>query len=88
MYVGISLENIITPTVSAYNPSNNSYLYIFYILECLCINIFLFKGEVEEEKEVEIVKEKEKKEVKKSKSWGRRSTRAKKCISYRYIMTL
>lgn len=39
---------------------------------------------MEEEKEVDIVKEKEKKEIKKSKSWGRRSTRAKKCISYRY----
>ncbi|KAI7793692.1 remodeling and spacing factor 1 [Triplophysa rosa] len=55
VYVGISMENIITPTV-----------------------------EVEEEKEVDIVKEKEKKEIKKSKSWGRRSTRAKKCISYRF----
>ncbi|XP_042621263.1 remodeling and spacing factor 1 isoform X1 [Cyprinus carpio] len=52
MYVGISLENIITPSV-----------------------------EVEEEKE-ELVKEK--KDVKKSKSWGRRSTRAKKYISYRF----
>ncbi|XP_026075674.1 remodeling and spacing factor 1-like isoform X2 [Carassius auratus] len=52
MYVGISLENIITPSV-----------------------------EVEEEKE-ELVKEK--KDVKKSKSWGRRSTRAKKNISYRF----
>ncbi|XP_065116642.1 remodeling and spacing factor 1 isoform X3 [Paramisgurnus dabryanus] len=54
VYVGISLENIITPTVEA-----------------------------EEEKEVEPLKE-EKKEVKKSKSWGRRSTRAKKYISYRF----
>ncbi|XP_059401248.1 remodeling and spacing factor 1-like isoform X2 [Carassius carassius] len=52
MYVGISLENIITPSV-----------------------------EVEEEKE-ELVKEK--KDVKKRKSWGRRSTRAKKYISYRF----
>ena len=38
--------------------------------------------EVEDEKEEVIVK---KKEVKKSKSWGRRSTRAKKNISYRYM---
>ncbi|XP_051541884.1 remodeling and spacing factor 1-like isoform X2 [Myxocyprinus asiaticus] len=53
VYVGISLENIITPSV-----------------------------EVEEEKEEEVVKEK--KEVKKSKTWGRRSTRAKKYISYRF----
>ncbi|XP_026129700.1 remodeling and spacing factor 1 [Carassius auratus] len=52
VYVGISLENIITPSV-----------------------------EVEEEK-VEVVKEK--KDVKKSKGWGRRSTRAKKYISYRF----
>uniref|UniRef100_A0A667YC53 Remodeling and spacing factor 1b, tandem duplicate 1 n=1 Tax=Myripristis murdjan TaxID=586833 RepID=A0A667YC53_9TELE len=37
--------------------------------------------EVEEEKEAIIIKEK--KEVKRSKSWGRRSTRAKKAISYR-----
>ncbi|CAM4729567.1 unnamed protein product [Leuciscus chuanchicus] len=52
VYVGISLENIITPSV-----------------------------EVEEEKEEVVVKEKE---MKKSKSWGRRSTRAKKYISYRF----
>jgi hypothetical protein len=37
--------------------------------------------EVEEEREEEVVK-KEKKE--RTKSWGRRSTRAKKSISYRY----
>ncbi|XP_016125007.1 remodeling and spacing factor 1 isoform X3 [Sinocyclocheilus grahami] len=56
VYVGISVENIITPSV-----------------------------EVEEEKEEEkeqVVKEK--KDVKKSKGWGRRSTRAKKYISYRF----
>ncbi|MCJ8742248.1 hypothetical protein PDJAM_G00079950 [Pangasius djambal] len=53
VYVGISVENIITPTVEA-----------------------------EEEKQEEVVKEK--KEVKKNKSWGRRSTRAKKYISYRF----
>ncbi|XP_046908082.1 remodeling and spacing factor 1 isoform X2 [Hypomesus transpacificus] len=53
VYVGISVENIITPSV-----------------------------EVEEEKEEEVIKVK--KEVKKSKSWGRRSTRAKKSISYRF----
>ncbi|XP_060765521.1 remodeling and spacing factor 1 isoform X3 [Neoarius graeffei] len=52
VYVGISVENIITPSVEA-----------------------------EEEKQ-EVVKEK--KEVKKNKSWGRRSTRAKKYISYRF----
>ncbi|XP_067289230.1 remodeling and spacing factor 1 isoform X1 [Pseudorasbora parva] len=52
VYVGISLENIITPSV-----------------------------EVEEEKEEKVVNEKE---IKKSKSWGRRSTRAKKYISYRF----
>ncbi|KAK3549398.1 hypothetical protein QTP86_001231 [Hemibagrus guttatus] len=52
VYVGISVENIITPTV-----------------------------EPMEEKQEEVVKEK--KEVKK-KSWGRRSTRAKKYISYRF----
>uniref|UniRef100_UPI003AAEDC2F remodeling and spacing factor 1 n=1 Tax=Centroberyx gerrardi TaxID=166262 RepID=UPI003AAEDC2F len=53
VYVGISVENIITPSV-----------------------------EVEEEKPKPILKEK--KEVKRSKSWGRRSTRAKKTISYRF----
>lgn len=41
-----------------------------------------FQVEVEEEKPEIIIKEK--KETKKSKSWGRRSTRAKKTISYRY----
>ncbi|XP_028839776.1 remodeling and spacing factor 1 isoform X2 [Denticeps clupeoides] len=54
VYVGISVENIITPSV-----------------------------EPEEHKEQELEK-KEKKEVKKSKNWGRRSTRAKKYISYRF----
>uniref|UniRef100_A0A671LGL6 Remodeling and spacing factor 1-like n=1 Tax=Sinocyclocheilus anshuiensis TaxID=1608454 RepID=A0A671LGL6_9TELE len=53
VYVGISVENIITPSVSAHS----------------------------EEKE-EVVKEK--KDAKKSKGWGRRSTRAKKYISYRF----
>ncbi|KAF3705825.1 Remodeling and spacing factor 1 [Channa argus] len=53
IYVGISVENIITPSV-----------------------------EVEEEKPEIIIKEK--KEPKRSKSWGRRSTRAKKSISYRF----
>ncbi|KAM9455964.1 remodeling and spacing factor 1 [Clarias gariepinus] len=53
VYVGISVENIITPTV-----------------------------ETQEEKPEEVVKEK--KEVKKNKSCGRRSTRAKKYISYRF----
>ncbi|TSM28194.1 Remodeling and spacing factor 1 [Bagarius yarrelli] len=53
VYVGISVENIIAPTVQA-----------------------------EAEKQEEVVKEK--KEVKKNKSWGRRSTRAKKYISYRF----
>uniref|UniRef100_A0A9J8A0F3 Remodeling and spacing factor 1 n=1 Tax=Cyprinus carpio carpio TaxID=630221 RepID=A0A9J8A0F3_CYPCA len=52
VYVGISVENIITPSVEV------------------------------EEKKVEVVKEK--KDVKKSKGWGRRSTRAKKYISYRF----
>ncbi|TNM85257.1 hypothetical protein fugu_009435 [Takifugu bimaculatus] len=51
IYVGISVENIIAPSV-------------------------------EEEPKPEIIKEK--KEVKKSKSWGRRSTRNKKSISYRF----
>ncbi|XP_072230362.1 remodeling and spacing factor 1 isoform X2 [Leuresthes tenuis] len=53
IYVGISLENIITPTV-----------------------------EVEEEKPEIVIKEK--KEAKRSRSWGRRSTRTKKNISYRF----
>ncbi|XP_038146281.1 remodeling and spacing factor 1 [Cyprinodon tularosa] len=53
IYVGISVENIITPSV-----------------------------EVEEEKPQIVIKEK--KETKRSKSWGRRSTRAKKSISYRF----
>ncbi|XP_029375435.1 remodeling and spacing factor 1 [Echeneis naucrates] len=53
IYVGISVENIIAPSV-----------------------------EVEEEKPEIIIKEK--KETKRSKSWGRRSTRAKKTISYRF----
>uniref|UniRef100_A0A1A7X698 Remodeling and spacing factor 1 n=1 Tax=Iconisemion striatum TaxID=60296 RepID=A0A1A7X698_9TELE len=53
IYVGISLENIIEPSV-----------------------------EVEEVKPEIIIKEK--KEAKRSKSWGRRSTRAKKTISYRF----
>ncbi|XP_035864596.1 remodeling and spacing factor 1 isoform X2 [Sander lucioperca] len=52
IYVGISLENIITPSV-------------------------------EEEEKPEIII-KEKKETKRSKSWGRRSTRTKKSISYRF----
>ncbi|XP_037543728.1 remodeling and spacing factor 1 [Nematolebias whitei] len=54
IYVGISVENIITPSV-----------------------------DMEEEEKPEIVI-KEKKEPKRSKSWGRRSTRAKKTISYRF----
>uniref|UniRef100_A0A4W5QC66 Remodeling and spacing factor 1-like n=1 Tax=Hucho hucho TaxID=62062 RepID=A0A4W5QC66_9TELE len=49
VYVGISVENIITPSL-----------------------------EVEEEKEEEVVKKE------RTKSWGRRSTRAKKSISYRF----
>ncbi|XP_023197951.1 remodeling and spacing factor 1-like [Xiphophorus maculatus] len=53
IYVGISVENIITPSV-----------------------------EVEQEKPEIVIKEK--KEAKRSKSWGRRSTRAKKTISYRF----
>ncbi|KAM4545670.1 remodeling and spacing factor 1 isoform 2-T2 [Odontesthes bonariensis] len=53
IYVGISLENIIDPTV-----------------------------EVEEEKPDIVIKEK--KESKRSRSWGRRSTRTKKNISYRF----
>ncbi|GAA6233507.1 remodeling and spacing factor 1-like [Lates japonicus] len=53
IYVGISVENIIAPSV-----------------------------EVEEEKPEIIIKEK--KEPKRSKSCGRRSTRAKKTISYRF----
>ncbi|XP_028277212.1 remodeling and spacing factor 1 isoform X2 [Parambassis ranga] len=53
IYVGISLENIIAPSV-----------------------------EVEEEKPEIVIKEK--KEAKRSKSGGRRSTRAKKTISYRF----
>ncbi|XP_041863928.1 remodeling and spacing factor 1 isoform X2 [Melanotaenia boesemani] len=53
IYVGISVENIITPSV-----------------------------EVEEEKPEVIIKEK--KEPRRTKSWGRRSTRAKKTISYRF----
>ncbi|XP_023823823.1 remodeling and spacing factor 1 [Salvelinus sp. IW2-2015] len=52
VYVGISVENIITPSLA-----------------------------IEEEREEEVVK-KEKKE--RTKSWGRRSTRAKKSISYRF----
>nr|XP_046266672.1 remodeling and spacing factor 1 [Scatophagus argus] len=52
IYVGISVENIIAPSVE------------------------------EEEVKPEIIKEK--KETKRSKSWGRRSTRAKKSISYRF----
>ncbi|XP_019725149.1 remodeling and spacing factor 1 isoform X2 [Hippocampus comes] len=52
IYVGISVENIIAPSVV-----------------------------LEEEKQEVIVKEKE---TKRSKSWGRRSTRAKKNISYRF----
>uniref|UniRef100_A0A3P9BXX5 Remodeling and spacing factor 1b, tandem duplicate 1 n=1 Tax=Maylandia zebra TaxID=106582 RepID=A0A3P9BXX5_9CICH len=52
--------------------------------EHLCFSLTLnsFQVEVEEEKPEIIIKEK--KETKKSKSWGRRSTRAKKTISYRY----
>ncbi|XP_061658854.1 remodeling and spacing factor 1 [Syngnathoides biaculeatus] len=53
IYVGISVENIITPS-----------------------------AELEQEKQEVIVKQK--KETKRSKSWGRRSTRAKKNISYRF----
>ncbi|XP_035481310.2 remodeling and spacing factor 1 isoform X1 [Scophthalmus maximus] len=53
IYVGISVENIIDPSVA-----------------------------VEEEKPEIVIKEK--KEVKRSRSWGRRSTRTKKNISYRF----
>ncbi|KAF7650318.1 hypothetical protein LDENG_00127540 [Lucifuga dentata] len=56
IYVGISVENIITPSVSPV--------------------------EGEEEKPETVIKEK--KETKKSKNYGRRSTRAKKTISYRF----
>ncbi|XP_077361656.1 remodeling and spacing factor 1 [Festucalex cinctus] len=45
-------------------------------------NIIAPSTELEEEKQEVIVKEK--KEAKRSKSWGRRSTRAKKNISYRF----
>uniref|UniRef100_A0A3P8WBG3 Remodeling and spacing factor 1b, tandem duplicate 1 n=1 Tax=Cynoglossus semilaevis TaxID=244447 RepID=A0A3P8WBG3_CYNSE len=55
IYVGISLENIITPSVEM---------------------------EVEEEKPQILIKEK--KESKKHKSWGQRSTRTKRPISYRF----
>lgn len=47
----------------------------------------LLKVEVEEEKQPE-EKKKEKKEVKKTRSLGRRSTRTKKYISYRYYLAL
>uniref|UniRef100_A0A4W5N1P0 Remodeling and spacing factor 1-like n=1 Tax=Hucho hucho TaxID=62062 RepID=A0A4W5N1P0_9TELE len=57
VYVGISVENIITPSLE------------------------VEEGK-EEEKEEEVKEKKEKKE--KSKSWGRRSTRTKKSISYRF----
>ncbi|XP_045080110.1 remodeling and spacing factor 1-like [Coregonus clupeaformis] len=55
VYVGISVENIITPSL-----------------------------EVEEEKEEEVVKKEKKEKKERTKSWGRRSTRAKKSISYRF----
>lgn len=45
------------------------------------VNAVVHMKVVEEEPKPEIVKEK--KEVKRSKSWGRRSTRTKKSISYR-----
>lgn len=45
------------------------------------VNNFVHMKVVEEEPKPDIVKEK--KEVKRSKSWGRRSTRTKKSISYR-----
>lgn len=55
----------------------------------VCSNSFLAfvdkQVEAEEEKQEEVVKEK--KDVKKHKSWGRRSTRAKKYISYRYNLS-
>lgn len=76
IYVGISLENIIAPSVSSWCESvlsgqtNGRYL-----------PVSVLQGEVEEEKPEIIVKEK--KEAKRSKSWGRRSTRTKKSISYR-----
>uniref|UniRef100_A0A3P9I4C1 Remodeling and spacing factor 1b, tandem duplicate 1 n=1 Tax=Oryzias latipes TaxID=8090 RepID=A0A3P9I4C1_ORYLA len=56
IYVGISLENIITPST-------------------------LNSSQVEEEKPEIVIKEKKEK---RSKGWGRRSTRAKKTISYRF----
>uniref|UniRef100_A0A3P8YN35 PHD-type domain-containing protein n=1 Tax=Esox lucius TaxID=8010 RepID=A0A3P8YN35_ESOLU len=55
VYVGISVENIITPSL-----------------------------EVEDEKQAEVVKKEKKEKKERIKSWGRRSTRTKKSISYRY----
>lgn len=75
IYVGISVENIIAPSVSGRSFSHSQPL------ACRVSNMDAASAQVEEEPKPEIIKEK--KEVKKSKSWGRRSTRTKKSISYR-----
>lgn len=74
IYVGISVENIITPSVSVSVPTAST---------CSPARLQTppVSSQVEEEPKPEIIKEK--KEVKKMKSWGRRSTRTKKSISYR-----
>lgn len=78
IYVGISVENIIEPTVSGCQWTR--FFLMTRLFEWLKLNC-VFQQAVEEEQKPDIVKEK--KEVKRSKSWGRRSTRAKKSISYR-----
>lgn len=75
IYVGISVENIIAPSVSGRSFSHSQPL------ACRVSNMAAASAQVGEEPKPEIIKEK--KEVKKSKSWGRRSTRNKKSISYR-----
>ena len=80
MYVGISVENIITPSVSTPSLEYAEYVVILATLGHPKLSLSS-QAEVEEVKEEPIIKEK--KEVKRSKSWGRRSTRAKKSISYR-----
>lgn len=81
IYVGISVENIIAPSVRDHD---QTFPPDKYVPVDVCNRLFVDSQVVEEEQKPEIIKEK--KEVKRSKSSGRRSTRAKKSISYRSEM--
>ncbi|XP_064158796.1 remodeling and spacing factor 1 isoform X1 [Anguilla rostrata] len=70
VYVGISVENIIPAPVSTEDLESNGRNTV--------------SQRSAQEAEVEEEKQEKKKDVKKSRNLGRRSTRARKCISYRF----